>query len=375
MTPWKRRLSKELLYGSYQTPQDFAQWGTWTPVTEGAATPRRGLLAKSILTRFRRSSGDCESPAPTPASTPETFDHLSHSLKQILGSEKGPHIKPYSFSQCQNQDFTELLSNECAICDESIHNRLALESIRFLKCGHSIHEQCLNLLVDYQHQVQNTGDVSELALHCSSCNSNIPLGNQDETLFLPGWRESMVSNTMTLEVTRESMLHHNRVGEVALVRSPLPDLSIHTTIAEIMNPDIKDLCTRFMLRKAPTMPLHLLETLGDIRMVDRLDISVNGNDYAPCSVFLFADHIVFVPDKPLAEYHVVSLTNPDIDINVSGIIVIRPGNAGSLVDEVCLASERNEVIQKWVIGVIDGTLEFPLELFSSTINLETVSIR
>lgn len=401
MAPWKRRHSRDLVYGTPVTP-DSPLTGTWTPGSDISATPRRGLFAKSLLTRFRRSSDTSDALAATPESVPLSVDQLSHSIKEILAVQKAPHVKLYSFSQSQTHEPMVVAAHECAVCDESIQHKLTLESIRVLRCGHLIHEQCLTLVIEYEMQMQQSCEIAVLHTFCSHCNATIALKNHHELPELAqavagAWRLSLTSNTTTLEVARESMLQHQVTAEmVQVVRSPLPVPTLLTFHdyhhSNVTYEAVVELYTRYMLRRAPSMPLQLLETLGDMRMADQLHVSVNGDEYLPSTVFLFADHIVVVPDTTVDDgeemYHVISLAEPEIDINVTGIIVIRPGDdltptassgslatsCGSLV-EVCLASEADQVIQKWVIGVIDGTMEFPSDLFSSTINLETASVR
>lgn len=78
-------------------------------------------------------------------------------LMDLIYKDKGPKIKPYIYSQVQQQSQSlaskfnkNIGSHKCFICEELIQSTLINESILELECGDYIHEQCFQISVDYK---------------------------------------------------------------------------------------------------------------------------------------------------------------------------------------------------------------------------------
>ncbi|GBL51199.1 hypothetical_protein [Candidozyma auris] len=211
--------------------------------------------------------------------------------------------------------------------------------------------------------------------------ASVSILNAEPEKALP-WPPSRTSSTKVVK-TSTTPLRNTTTTQKSLHRSSLVSntsvgtcATVSVRVNEHSNIDPGELKSAFikhMISHAPEFDLSFLVSLGRLRLVDELSVSVaRSGPFRTKNVYLFSNYLVVwsaCDDPsflmvPLHEEVMISTPIPSV------LQVISSGEEGEF--NIRLHSDTNSIIEKWCIAIADRQMTFPSNIFSSTMRLPEI---
>lgn len=338
-----------------------------------------------------------------PLSTHKTILLGDYALPPPPQRRERPKVRPYVATRPESH-----IGANCHICGDSLETRLATETLVLLLCGDCVHSECLAAkMVQALSRSGRTSIDPALAAHLLECHGTNCVGklqfvdpiNLDELAKIVG--EAVLQ--VKLRTASEPILHAARfpsqpeapVGAQfaprstsvpmnltlhavrndresnALLESVRHRLSVCTTETASVRLNLN---AKFSLEALQAAFLkYMVENcafdnpkvaLGPLRLVDRLLIEKDGHT-AYKNVYLFANYMVmWVPSRCKPEYF--ALKSLTVRSPLRSLLELT-NDTHTLV----LLSDVSSIVEKWGIALSDPEIDFPSDLLTSTIVLET----
>lgn len=430
-TPIKWKVKLRLLYrlrslaGSPCSPED-------TPKTPEAdfLTPLDAyddIYFTPLTDQKDITLGELTLPPPPPPQRAKwaSMDPDSQLLDSMSPKSPGPRVKPY-FATANRQAAST--SDVCFICQELLETTLYLEKLVPLLCGDRVHEECLKMAAEhelekklYRSELSKSSSTTEMIhavfprCHGSHCKTKgeTPMATPSNIVFmddligdlrlsmkLTRFEENRTldpkkDNTAAGQLETYPSFPHNKAKQVPKVplkidtgglsrRSSLfsnssvktaATASVRVSVHNSIRPeDLKLAFIQYMINHAPGFDLSMLVCLGKLRLVDQLLVSVERSaGFESANVYLFTNYLAIWSEENPPLFMMLPLTLSTV-INTPIPSVLQVSSSGPETPySVRLHSEISSIIEKWGIAILDDSIAFPPNIFSSTLRLPDIA--
>lgn len=192
-----------------------------------------------------------------------------------------------------------------------------------------------------------------------------------KSLSTVGCRESQyfVKDNTTLRSRPQANTSSQRSFSFALfeMRPPSTRMSFASAAGEEEDVTIEQLKSYFLqhfVNIHPRVDMVFVMSLGSVRLVDRLNVAIDGARFSPQTVYLFAEYIAIINE---GLHPMLFPLNDECVISTPKTSVFQFASRDANIPTLKLHSDEDAIIEKWGIVVSDKLLLIPVELFTSTI--------
>lgn len=313
----------------------------------------------------------------------------------------------------------------CFICNDTLDSKMDSERILALECGDRIHSDCLDISVecalDYAIEtdipkqklshlklrsiifptcegskcreisrrapaapidngfVTKTLASASLKIKLSAVNPDLmvtekPSAQPSRLLSVGSSRQSLyfIRDNATLRLRNDfSSIEDRSSGSFSHLYGRPP--SSHTSISSFSSShggaqysleQLKSFFLQHFVNIHPRVDMVFAMSLGPVRLVDQLNVGIDGSPLTTRTVYLFADYIAVINENL---HPMLFPLNRKCLIDTPKTSVIRFVSKDPIIPTMRLHSDEDAIIEKWGIVVSDRLLLIPAELFTSTI--------